>query len=132
MDILKIYKDFPTQEACVKHLEFVRWSNIPACPYCKSLKSSVLSDGIRHHCNTCNTSYSVTVGTIFHKTKVDLQKWFLAAHLILSTDDQISVRQLAKDIGVNKNTACNMRLCIKDSVRERGDFLQNILMPAVR
>jgi transposase-like protein len=28
----------------------------------------------RYHCNNCNTSYSVTVGTIFHDTKLDLQK----------------------------------------------------------
>ena len=74
----------------------------------------------------------MTVGTIFHKTKIDLQKWFLAVHLVLNTGGRISVRQLAKDIQVNKNTACDMPTRIKEADREQGEFLQNILEQAVR
>jgi transposase-like protein len=132
MDIIEIYKNFPTQESCVKHLESVRWSGASVCPYCRSTKSSPLLGGGRHHCNACNTSYSVTVGTIFHKTKIDLQKWFLAVHLVLNTEERISVRQLAKDIQVNKNTACHMLTRMKEAIREQGEFLQDTLKQAVR
>ena len=37
MDLLKVMERFPTQEACVEHLEQVRWGkNPPYCPHCGS------------------------------------------------------------------------------------------------
>ena len=37
MNIIEIYKKFPTQKSCIKHLEKVRWGKNPVCPYCQSL-----------------------------------------------------------------------------------------------
>lgn len=82
MNIIQVYKQFPTQEACIKHLEKVRWNNEPVCPYCKSKNCTPMPKELRHKCYNCNMSFSVTVGTIFHKTKCDLQKWFLAISLV--------------------------------------------------
>ena len=73
----------------------------------------------RYHCNTCNKSYSVTVGTMFHKTKVDLQKWFYAISLI-ANNENISARQLGKEIDVTKDTAWFMMKRIKESLQEGG------------
>ena len=84
MNIPELYRKFPTQKDCIEHLEMVRWNSTPICPYCNSKKQTPLKNENRYHCNTCNTSFSVTVGTIFHKTKIDLQKWFLALSLILN------------------------------------------------
>lgn len=93
---------------CIKLLEQSRWRGQPQCPYCGSRRSSSIEKGLRHHCNDCFTSYSVTVGTIFHKTHVDLQKWFRAVLLVQASLSSTSVRQLALEIGVNKNTAAQM------------------------
>ncbi len=38
MNLIQIYKEFPTHEKCINHLESVRWNNKPTCPYCKSKK----------------------------------------------------------------------------------------------
>ncbi len=62
----------------------------------------------RYHCNTCYTSYSVTVGTPLHRTRVPLSKWFQAILLKSRGDRKISSRILSKEIGVNKNTAAVM------------------------
>jgi transposase-like protein len=102
MNIIEVYKKFPTQEDCIKHLEAVRWKGQPTCPYCNSSNITSVPKESRHHCNDCNTSFSVTVGTIFHKTKLDCQKWFLAISLVLNAKKGISARQLARDIEVNK------------------------------
>ncbi len=127
MNIIQIYKLFPTQIDCLNHLEKVRWNNIPVCPYCKSIKVSGLPKENRHHCNTCNTSFRVTVGTIFHKTKVDLQKWFLAISLVLNAKKGISSRQLSRDIEVNKDTAWFMIMRIRKAFVEYGDLLKGIV-----
>lgn len=127
MNIIQVYKQFPTQEVCIKHLEEVRWHGVPVCPYCGSTLSTIVVKENRHHCNHCNLSYSVTVGTIFHKTKVDLQKWFLAISLVLNAKKGISARQLARDIEVNKNTGWFMLMRVRDALRDNGELLHGIV-----
>lgn len=121
MNIVQVYREFPTQKSCLEHLEKARWNNKPVCPYCGSTKDSPLPNEMRHHCNNCNTSYSVTVGTIFHKTKVDLQKWFLAISIILNAKKGLSARQLACDLEVNRNTAWYMGMRIRKAMTQFQD-----------
>ncbi len=113
---IRIAEQYPTQEDCIAHLEAVRWGGDPQCPYCGSNKSSPMNGEDRHHCNTCNTSFSVTVGTIFHHTHIPLQKWFQAIALILNSEDGISARQLARDLVINKNTAWRMSMQIRKAM----------------
>lgn len=127
MNIIQIYKNFPTPESCIKHLEKVRWNENPTCPYCKSKRQTPLKNEHRYHCNSCNTSYSVTVGTIFHKTKIDLQKWFLAISLVLNAKKGISARQLMRDIEVNKNTAWYMLMRLRRAMIEHGELLKGLV-----
>src|SRR6267154_914959 len=127
MNIIQIYKKFPTQADCIKHLELVRWNNEPVCPYCKSQRQTPAPKEQRYHCNNCNMSYSVTVNTIFHKTKVDLQKWFLAISLVLNAKKGISARQLARDIEVTKDTAWYMIMRIRKAFLEQGNMLGGII-----
>ena len=82
---------------------------------------------MRHHCNNCKTSFSVTVGTIFHHTHLPLQKWFLALSLILNAKKGISSRQLARDIEVTKDTAWLMQMRIRDAMIEQGELLSGIV-----
>ena len=127
MNLIQIYKKFPTQHDCLKHLENVRWNNTPKCPYCKSENQTPVKGKPRYHCNNCNTSYSVTVGTIFHKTKADLQKWFLAITLVLNAKKGMSARQLARDIEVTKDTAWYMLMRIRRAFKEYGELLEGII-----
>ncbi len=129
MDIIQIFKQFPTPNDCLAHLEKVRWADTPACPYCGSINSSPLKKEHRHHCNDCNTSYSVTVGTIFHRTHLDLQKWFLALSLILNAKKDLSARQLARDIEVHRNTAWRVSMRIRKAMAEgaQRELLQGVV-----
>ncbi len=114
-------------EDCLALLEQIRWNGKPKCPYCGSNKATAYKTEHRYHCNECFTSYSVTVGTLFHKTHVELQKWFVAIHLVLNSSGGISVRQLAKEIGVNKNTASYMLERIRKAVVEERELLHQII-----
>lgn len=127
MNIVSIYKAFPTDAACMRHLEHVRWGGIPVCPYCNSPKVTSYKDELRHHCNTCKTTFSVTVGTIFHNTKLDLQKWFLALSLVLNAKKGISARQLHRDIEVNKDTAWRMLMQIRKAMLQDAKMLTGIV-----
>ncbi|MFH2035152.1 MAG: IS1595 family transposase [Candidatus Zixiibacteriota bacterium] len=127
MNIVEVYDRFPTNQDCLNYLEKVRWKGKPTCPYCDSQNVTPLSKENRHHCNTCNTSFSVTVRTIFHKTKLPLQKWFLAISLVLNAKKGISARQLARDIKVNKDTAWSMGMRIRRAMIEQRELMQGIV-----
>jgi len=127
MNIIQIFQKFPTQQSCIEHLENLRWPNKIICPYCGSGHNYPLKNEFRHHCNTCRKSFSVTVNTIFHDTRVPLQKWFLAISLILNAKKGISARQLARDIEVNKDTAWSMAMRIRDGMNEDIGLLNGIV-----
>jgi len=121
MDIVEIFQLFPTQEHCIKYLEQVRWHGIPTCPYCNSQNSTPVKNELRYHCNNCNTTYSVTVNTIFHDTRLELQKWFLAITLILNAKKGLSARQLARDLKVNKNTGWYLGMRIRKAMAQTDE-----------
>jgi transposase-like protein len=58
------------------------------------------------------------VGTIFHQTHLSLQKWFQAIVLLLHARRGISVRQLAEQLHVNKDTAWRMAMKIREAIAE--------------
>src|SRR5688572_23842356 len=118
MNIQEAYKLFPTQESCILHLERVRWGDRVICAYCSETKISPSPDKHRHHCNVCNASFSVTVNTIFQKTKIDLQKWFVAISIALEKRDQLRVRDISSAIEVNKNTAVYMASRLRRGLAE--------------
>src|SRR5580704_6190278 len=118
MNIVRIYELFPAESDCIAHLENVRWKGKPICPYCGSDRTSGAPEEQRHHCNNCKTSFSVTVGTIFHHTHLDLQKWFLAVSIVLNAKKGLSARQLARDLQVNKNTGWRMGMQIRKAMGE--------------
>jgi len=128
MNIVEIFKSFPTEESCLQHLEKARWGDGPAvCPYCTS-RNTARSEH-RWRCYDCKTGFSVTVGTIFHHTHMPLQKWFLAVMLILNARKGLSAMQLSRDLKVNKNTAWRIAMQIRKAMaqREQRELLTGIV-----
>jgi len=104
-DPFRVYDLFPTDADCRAHLEMIRWRGVPKCPYCEGTGSTRVPEGGRYHCNGCNTTFGVTVGTVFHHTHLPLTKWFAALSLLFDADAPISARQLAEELDINRNTA---------------------------
>lgn len=127
MNLVEIFEKFPTEKDCIDHLEKIKWPIKPVCPYCNFSKITPVKGELRHHCNTCNTSFSVTVNTIFHHTHLPLQKWFLAVTLILNAKKGISSRQLARDIEVTKDTAWRMQMQIRKAMLETPSLLLGVV-----
>lgn len=127
MNIIQVFKQFPTQESCIKHLELARWKGEPVCPYCGSKNTNPLVKELRHHCNGCRKSFSVTVGTIFHDTRLPLQKWFLLISLMLNAKKGLSACQAARDIEVRRATVWSMMHRIRKAMVDNGELLTGIV-----
>lgn len=114
-----------THSQCIQHLEEIRWGTTPICPYCTSKTSTPIPQENRYHCSYCYTSYSVKVGTIFHRSHISLEKWYKAIFLF-STTKELSIRQLAKEISVTNKTASSMITKIKEADKDSPKLLKKI------
>ena len=101
--------DIPEFENCLELLVNARWNGQPICPYCGSSRTTRVGQRLR--CYACNTSFSPTVGTIFHHSHLPLAKWFRAIAL-LEEDKTMTGMRLSRELGINKNTACRIRLTL--------------------
>ena len=94
--------------AAREHLEAIRWPNGPVCPHCGVLgRASKIVGGRQglYFCNACRKQYSVTVGTVYERSKIPLNKWVLATHLMCSSKKGISAHQLGRMLGLTYKSA---------------------------
>jgi len=75
-DLLRIQRRFHTELACRKHLEGQRWPQGFRCPVCGHDQAGRVRTRGLYRCRQCRKQVSLTAGTIFHKTRVPLKKWF--------------------------------------------------------
>ena len=116
-----------THEECLTRLEQIRWNGIPTCPYCESIKATAYKNEHRYRCNTCFTSYSVTVGTLFHKTHLGLHKWFRAILLLHKLNPDISARKLARELEINRATATAIIKKVQDALKDQSKLISSIV-----
>jgi transposase-like protein len=112
---------FKNEAAARKHLEAIRWPDGPICPHCGTVdKASAIKGGRAglYFCNACRKQFTITVGTIFERSKVPLHKWLLANHLIVSSKKGISAHQLHRLLGVTYKTAWFMAHRIREAMRD--------------
>jgi len=117
-----------SEKACREHLEQLRWNGEPICPHCGSQRENhyrILirgQDKGRYKCKDCRLPFSVTIGTIFEKSTIPLQKWFMAVYLFTTDKKGVSSYQLQRTIGVTQKTAWFMLSRLRNSVHNRVDF----------
>lgn len=112
---------FNNDDAAREHLESIRWPNGSVCPHCGGTERNSLLQGESHRaglyfCGDCRTQFTVTVGTVFERSKVPLHKWVLATHLICSSKKGISSHQLHRTLGVTYKTAWFMAHRIREAM----------------
>ena len=71
INLIEVVERFPTQEACIEHLEKVRWGATPHCPHCNSVRVTRPNESQdagkvgrtgRWNCHECHASFKVTQG----------------------------------------------------------------------
>ncbi len=81
---------FNDEETARKYLEAQRWPDGAICPHCGGIERNYpvapdekkkIRKGL-YQCNDCDKQFTVTVGTVFERSKVPLHKWLLATYLL--------------------------------------------------
>jgi transposase-like protein len=112
---------FQDADKAREHLEALRWQHGPVCPHCGSVRKPLKLEGKSYRpglfkCNDCYEQFTVTVGTVFERSKIGLHIWLQAVHLMCASKKGISAKQLERMLGVTYKTAWFMSHRIREAM----------------
>src|SRR5438309_947379 len=112
-------------EAAREHLESVRWPKGPVCPHCGAVDRISKLNGKAHRpgvydCGHCRDQFTVTVGTVFERSKISLDKWLFAAALMASSKKGVSSKQIERMLGLTYKTAWFMSHRLREAMNGNG------------
>ncbi len=99
------------------------WPDGPICPKCGTVGEATLMNGKSHRaglyqCNACREPFTVTVGTLYERSHIPLNKWLAATHLMMASKKGMSALQISRMLGVGYKTAWFLCHRIRESLRE--------------
>lgn len=114
---------FQDADKAREYLESVRWPNGPFCPHCGEAENVRKLEGKSHRaglyqCRSCRKQFTVTVNTLFERSKIPLNKWLMATYLLSSSKKGISTHQLHRMLGITYKSAWFMTHRIREAMRE--------------
>lgn len=118
---------FHDEEAAREWLEARVWSNGPVCPHCKAENRATLMKGKSHRpglyqCNACREPFTVTIGTLYERSKVPLHTWLAVTHLMMSSKKGMSALQISRMIGKPYKTVWFLCHRIRESLKASPDL----------
>lgn len=107
-------------QCCREHRNYANSKDLDTvvCPHCGSVK--VIKNGTRnsrqrYFCKDCNKTFGDTNGTVAFRSKLSIAKWIEFIKLTLQGE---SCRTIARNLGINKQTALHNRYRICDVLRQ--------------
>src|SRR6202049_3095237 len=117
--LLDFVARFGAEERCIEHLAGLRWPGGFVCSGCRGRVAWRLKARPRvYECATCHRQESVTAGTVFHRTRTGLAKWFLAAYLMGRDKRGVSAKFLQRELSVAYQTAWTMAHKLRHGLSE--------------
>ena len=122
MDLLQFISKFNDEIACEQYLKENLYTDGMYCSNCGCKKIYTIKTGTKYtnyKCSDCKQRFSVVTNTIFDKTRIPLQKWFLAIFLLTSNKKGISSVELSEKLSITQKTAWfllhRIRECMNDN-----------------
>jgi transposase-like protein len=121
LSLTEFLQNYGTSEQCEAAVEQSRWPKGFVCPDCGAMEHCVVwHDRVKtFQCNACREQTTLTSGTIFHSTKLPLQKWFQAMYFLTQTKNNVSALELKRLLGVCYRTAWRLKHKLLQVMTER-------------
>jgi ribosomal protein L37AE/L43A len=121
LSLSQFIASYGTEEQCREVVEQLRWPVGFICPKCGSLESYVYQrDRVKvYQCRCCRAQTTLTEGTVFHSTKLDLVVWFQAIFFITQNKNNVSALELKRHLGVCYRTAWRVKHKLMQVMYER-------------
>lgn len=115
--------EFQDETAAREWLERELWANGPVCPHCGVVNQATQLKGKAHRpglyqCNACREQFTVTVGTLYERSKIPLHKWLAVTHLMMASKKGMSALQISRMIGLSYKSTWFLCHRIRESLRD--------------
>jgi|tagenome__1003787_1003787.scaffolds.fasta_scaffold20953784_4 transposase-like protein len=108
-------------------LEARVWPNGPICPHCGNadqdkltgLKGKAHRPGL-YQCAECREQFTVTVKTVFERSKIPLTKWLAALFLLTASKKGVSAHQIHRSLGISYKSSWFMMHRLREALRVGG------------
>jgi transposase-like protein len=107
-------------------LEARVWPQGPICPHCGSHSDDVTKlVGSKHRpgvyqCNGCREQFTVTVKTVFERSKIPLTKWLAALFLLTASKKGVSAHQIHRSLAISYKSSWFMMHRLREALRSGG------------
>ena len=116
-------KRFDTEEKAEAWFVEQRWPDGAVCPSCESTEVSPRPTRKPQpfRCRDCRKDFSVTVGTLLHRSHIPLSKWAIAFYLFATNLKGVSSMKLHRDLGITQKSAWYMAHRIRQMWSQEAD-----------
>jgi ISXO2-like transposase domain/Transposase zinc-ribbon domain len=90
---------FPDEAACAAYLERLRWPEGPVCAACGGRAFWRMGDRALR-CTACRREQRLLAGSVFDRSKIDLETWFAAAWYVTNQKGGVSALGLQRALGL--------------------------------
>jgi transposase-like protein len=118
---------FQSDEKARQWLEARVWPNGPVCPHCGTWDQAKITalQGKAHRpglyqCNECREQFTVTVRTVFERSKIPLSKWLAALFLMIASKKGVSAHQVHRSLGISYKSTWFMMHRLREAMRSGG------------
>jgi transposase-like protein len=107
-------------------LEARVWPNGPVCPHCGCTDELVTKLAGKAHrpgvyqCAGCRQQFTVTVKTVFERSKIPLSKWLAALFLLTASKKGVSAHQVHRSLDISYKSAWFMMHRLREALRTGG------------
>lgn len=119
MDLITFQRRFGTEKSCRKRLLELRWPEGYRCPRCGCHDAYYLDKRMLYQCVECKFQTSLTAGTVMHRTRTPLVKWFWAIDLVATDKRHLSALALSRKIDIGLKCAWTMLHKIRRAMEAR-------------
>ena len=94
-------EEFRSEDNCINWLFRTRWPQGFVCPKCYGKEYWQISTRNLYKCTSCHHQVSLTAGTIFHKTRTPLLKWFMLIFRMATSKTGVSINEMKRELEIN-------------------------------
>lgn len=100
MSWLIFHEEFQNENNCYEWLFNTRWPNGFICPKCGGGEYWRIATRDLYKCGHCRHQVSLTAGTIFHKTRTPLMKWFMLIFRMATSKTGVSINEMRRELEI--------------------------------
>ncbi len=125
VDFEEFSKIYPDNNACFKFLAELKWADHYSCRKCSNEIYFTGELPYSRRCSKCGYEESVTTNTIFHNTRIPINKAFYIIFLLYSSNGKISSYKLSEILSMRQGTCWSYSNKVRKIMEERKKELKN-------